>query len=112
MKQVTTRCGLAFTVDQVVLAAGLQTNDRLARSAGLAWNNGIAVQPVTLTTSVDGIHALGDCIAVNGQARRYIEPIGRQVQTLAASIAGLPPVPFQLMRSPLRVKTSSLPLTV
>ena len=112
VKQITTQCGQVFTVDHVVLAAGLQTTQRLARSAGLAWNNGIAVQPVTLATRVDGIHALGDCIAVNGQASRYIEPIGRQVQTLAASILGLPAVPFHQKRVPLRVKTSSLPLTV
>ena len=112
LKQVTTQCGRVFAVDHIVLAAGLQTANRLARSAGLAWDNGIAVQPATLATSVDGIHALGDCIAIDGQASRYIEPIGRQVQTLVASILGLPAVPFQQRRVPLRVKTTSLPLTV
>ena len=29
------------------------------------------------------IHALGDCITVDGQASRYIEPIGRQALTIA-----------------------------
>ena len=77
-KQITTACGRVFDVDHVVLAAGLQTPNRLARSAGLHWNNGIDVQPGTLATNVPGIHALGDCIAIAGQVSRYIEPIGRQ----------------------------------
>ena len=112
LKQVTTQCGKVFAVDHIVVAAGLQTANRLARSAGLAWHNGIDVQPGTLATSVDGIHALGDCIAIGGQASRYIEPIGRQVQTLTANILNLPAVPFHQRRVPLRVKTTSLPLTV
>ena len=110
--QITTQCGQIFIVDHVIVAAGLQTPNRLAKSAGLAWHNGIDVQPETLATSVDGIHALGDCIAINGQVSRYIEPIGRQAQTVAAHICGLDAVPFFQTRVPLRVKTSSLPFTV
>jgi rubredoxin---NAD+ reductase len=111
LKQITTQCGRVFAVNHIVLAAGLQTPGRLARSAGLAWNNGIDVQPGTLSTRIDGIHALGDCVAINGRASRYIEPIGRQVRTLAASILGLPAVPYEETRMPLRVKTSSFSLT-
>lgn len=111
-RQITTQCGQVLTVDHIVVAAGLQTPNRLARSAGLAWNNGIDVQAETLATSVDGIHALGDCIAVEGQVSRYIEPIGRQAHTLAANILGTQAVPYRQTRVPLRVKTSSLPFTV
>lgn len=111
-KQITTASGEVFEVDHIILAAGLQTPNRLATSAGLAWHNGIAVQPGTLATSVPGIHALGDCIAIDGQVSRYIEPIGRQAKTLAATILGLPPAPYQSTRVPLRVKTTSLPFTV
>ena len=110
--QITTACGRVFDVDHVVLAAGLQTPNRLARSAGLRWNNGIDVQPGTLATSVAGIHALGDCIAINGQVGRYIEPISRQAQTLAAGILGQAVTPYHPVRVPLRVKTTSLPFTV
>ena len=78
LKKITTECGQVFTVDHIVLAAGLQTPSRLAESAGLAWDNGIDVQAKTLATNVAGIYALGDCIAINGQVSRYIEPIGRQ----------------------------------
>jgi rubredoxin---NAD+ reductase len=111
-KQITTQCGKVFTVDHIVVAAGLQTPTRLAASAGLAWSNGIDVQPETLATSVPHIHALGDCIAINGQVSRYIEPIGRQAKTVAASILGMAAVPFDQIRVPLRVKTGSLPFTV
>ena len=112
VKLITAGCGKVFTVDHIVVAAGLQTPNRLARSAGLAWNNGIDVQPETLATSVAGIHALGDCIAIAGQVSRYIEPIGRQVKTLAAAIANDLPVPYYRANVPLRIKTSSMPFTV
>ena len=78
----------------------------------MAWHNGIDVQPETLATRVDGIHALGDCISINGEVSRYIEPIGRQAQTVAAHICGLDAVPFHQTPVPLRVKTGSLQFTL
>ena len=113
-KTITTECGQTFTIDHIVIAAGLQTPSRLADSAGLAWHNGIDVQADTLATnvSVAGIYALGDCMAINGQVSRYIEPIGRQAATLAASILGLATKPYHQAQIPLRVKTSSMPFTV
>ena len=111
-KQITTDSGQTLTVDHIILAAGLQTPNQLALSAGLAWNNGIDVQPETLATNVAGIHALGDCIAINGQVSRYIEPIGRQAKTIAASIVGGQPKPYTMSRALLRIKTTSLPFTV
>ncbi len=111
-KQITTACGQVFAVDHIVVAAGLQTPSALATSAGLAWNNGIDVQPGTLATSIPNIHALGDCVAIDGQVSRYIEPIGRQAQTLACTILGEQPMPYKQIRLPTRIKTSSLPFTV
>lgn len=110
--RVTTECGQHFAADQVIVAAGLQTPSRLAQSAGLAWANGIAVDPHTLRTSDARIHALGDCITVNGEASRYIEPIARQAQTIAASLCGCEPVPFEARPAVVRVKTTSMPLTL
>ena len=112
IKTITTECGQQFVVDQIVVAAGLQTPSRLADSAGLAWHNGIDVQAETLATNIPGIYALGDCIAINGQVSRYIEPIGRQAATLAASILGLAAKPYRQAQVPLRVKTSSMPFTI
>ena len=111
-KQIATSSGQTLTVDHIIVAAGLQTSNQLAMSAGLAWNNGIDVHAETLATSVAGIHALGDCIAINGQVSRYIEPIGRQAKTIAASIVGNQPKPYITSRALLRIKTTSLPFTV
>jgi len=112
--------GQALLADQVVAATGLVTPSALAASAGLAWDNGIAVDPQTMQTSVAGIYALGDCISVNGQASRFIEPIVRQARTLSAALvraswAGqdLPlPTPYEARVAMVRVKTRSLPLTL
>ena len=110
--RVTTECGQRFAADQVIAATGLQTPGRLAQGAGLAWRNGIAVAPDTLRTSNPHIHALGDCITIDGQASRYIEPIARQARTIAADICGCTPVPYESKPPTVRVKTTSMPLTL
>ena len=112
VKRITLQSGKIHIVEHIVLAAGLQTPNRLAVSAGLKWNNGIDVQPETLASSVEGIYALGDCISIRGQVSRYIEPIMRQANTLAAQILGQPSTAYLPTRVPLRIKTSSLPFTV
>jgi rubredoxin-NAD+ reductase len=118
---VRTTCGQVIEADQVIAATGLATPSRLAQSANLAWNNGIAVDATTLATSHPNIHALGDCITIDGQASRYIEPIGRQAQTIAAKVVGRRqgttdpgtcPVPYEVRAAVVRVKTTSHPLTL
>ena len=110
--RVDTACGQQIEAAQVIVCSGLQTPPRLARSAGLAWQGGIAVDAATLRTSDPHIHALGDCISVNGQVSRFIEPIARQARTIAAAIAGGEAVPYEHRAAPVRVKTSSQPLTL
>lgn len=110
--RVATACGQHLQADQIIACAGLQTPSRLARSAGLAWQGGIAVDPATLRTSDPHIHALGDCIAVNGQASRFIEPIARQARMIAANITGQQAMPYEHRAAPVRVKTSSHLLTL
>ena len=104
--------GRRFEAAHVIAATGLQTSSRLADSAGLTWNNGIAVDPDTLTTNIADIHALGDCISIGGQTHRYIEPIGRQARLIADRIVGRTPSPYRATRPPIRIKTSSLAFTV
>lgn len=119
-KVLTLADGRRLVVDQVVAATGLATPNRLAASAGLAWNQGIAVDARTLATSHPRIHALGDCITIDGQACRYIEPITRQAATIAAKLAarlqgaGLDacPRPYEAKPAVVRVKTTSCPLTL
>ncbi|MFP8780260.1 FAD-dependent oxidoreductase [Hydrogenophaga sp. RWCD_12] len=110
--RLTTACGQKFAADQVIAAAGLMTPPRLAQSAALAWNQGIAVDAATLQTSNERIHALGDCITIAGQASRYIEPIGRQAHTIAAQICGCDAVPYEAKPAVVRVKTTSHPMTL
>ncbi len=110
--RVTTTTGRRFAADEVVVAAGLHPPPRLAQSAGLDWTHGIAVDADTLQTSVPRIHALGDCISINGQCSRYIEPIARQARTLAAAILGQPAAPYEHRAAVVRVKTTSRPLTL
>ncbi|MDO5625154.1 MAG: FAD-dependent oxidoreductase [Pseudomonadota bacterium] len=109
---VATTCGQALQADQIIVCSGLQTPPRLAQSAGLAWQGGIAVDAATLRTSAPHIHALGDCITVQGQASRFIEPIARQARAIAADIAGGAAMPYEHRAAPVRVKTTSLPLTL
>ncbi|WP_395664719.1 FAD-dependent oxidoreductase [Methylocella sp.] len=89
-RRVDTRCGQTLTVDHVVAATGLVTDDRLARSAGLAFDDGIVVDPATLQSSAKGVYALGDCASVEGAACRFVEPIARQAEAIAHHILARP----------------------
>lgn len=110
--RVTATTGQRFAADEVVVAAGLLPPHRLAQSAGLDWAHGIAVSADTLQTSVPGIHALGDCISIDGQCSRYIEPIARQARTLAAAVLGQHASPYEPRAAVVRVKTTTRPLTL
>ena len=114
---LATRCGLSFEADAVIAATGLATPQRLARSAGLAYDaraGGIAVDAATLATSDPAIHALGDCVAIGGRASRFVEPIARQARALAAALCGAPEPdgPDAARPVALRIKTGSLPITI
>ncbi len=107
--------GRQVDVDQVNGATGLRTPTRLARSAGLVFDTavgGIDVDAQTGATSLPGVYALGDCIAVDGRASRYIEPIARQARGIAAAILGRPLPTAPATETVLRVKTSAMPITV
>ena len=108
---VHTDDGQRFDAEHVVAATGLQTPGRLAQSAGLEWHNGIAVDAVTLRTNLPNIHALGDCISIDGQALRFIEPIGRQAKLIAGHVTGGASLPYVSKRPPVRVKTGSKAFT-
>jgi rubredoxin-NAD+ reductase len=104
--------GAELHPDMIVVAAGLQTPDRLSRSAGLEWDNGIVVNPVSLRTCVPGIYAIGDCASIAGKVSRFIEPIARQALTIASQIHGEILLPYADLPLPVRVKTTSYPITV
>jgi rubredoxin-NAD+ reductase len=110
--RMMTASGQSFVADQVIAAAGLSTPPRLAKSAQLDWDNGIAVDASRMRTSVEAIFALGDCVTIGGQASRFIEPIARQAKTIAAAIAGNGLLPYEVRPGTVRVKTTSMPLTL
>ena len=104
--------GMVLNGDILVSAVGLSTPSRLAAQAGLTWNNGVSVDAQTLSTGVDHVHALGDCISIEGKAHRFIEPIRRQASLVAARVCGAAIPAYDAACPPIRVKTSSLPLTL
>lgn len=109
---LTLQDGNELTGDALVSAVGLQTPSALAQSLGLQWSDGIALDPQTLLTNVPHVHALGDCVSLNGRAQRYIEPIHRQARVLAARLCGAAVPAYESMPPVVRVKTSSMPLTL
>ena len=99
-------------VDLVIAATGLATPGRLATQAGLRLGSGIELDPETFDTGVPHVHAVGDCVSIAGRPQRYIEPIARQARAVALRIVGQP-VPRVPWRAPsIRVKTTSLPMTL
>ncbi|BEH16699.1 MAG: rubredoxin [Alteromonadaceae bacterium] len=110
-KTVLLANGETLTVDQVIAATGLKTDNRLARQAGLAFNGGIEVDQ-ELRSSDPWIHALGDCISLNGEPCRFIEPIQHQARTIAAAVLGVEAPAYEHRPPVVRLKTRSLPLVL
>jgi rubredoxin-NAD+ reductase len=113
-RQVQLQDGRVLDADQVIAATGLRAPTRLAASAGLAFDmaaGGVAVDSHG-ATSVPGVFALGDCAAMEGRASRFIEPIARQADAIAAAVLGAPGAGCVSRAPTVRVKTSSLPISV
>ncbi|MFG1397820.1 FAD-dependent oxidoreductase [Roseixanthobacter pseudopolyaromaticivorans] len=98
--------------DILVAATGLATASRLARSAGLAFQRGIAVDPSSLRTSVAGISALGDCVSIDGAPCRFIEPISKQAEAIAHDLLGLPHAGYAHTAPVIRLKSRALPVAL
>lgn len=94
-------------VDAVVTAIGLKVDERLAKSAGLHYDNGIAVDPQTLQTSASNIYALGDCISLSGLPCRFIAPIVKQAKTIASQMVGESLIPYNHEVPTVRLKVQS-----
>ena len=97
--------------DLALAATGLRTEARLARTANLTFDNGFAVDPLTMRTSDAAIYALGDCASFSGKTYRFIEPIHRQAVVVAAALLEQPSAGFALRDVPVRLKPRSMPLT-
>jgi rubredoxin-NAD+ reductase len=109
---VHTQLGEALHVDLVLCATGLGTEPRLARVGGLRFERGIVVDPRTLQTSAADIYALGDCISIEGEPCRFIEPIAAQAEAIAHAVLGRDHAGYRHTPPVLRVKTRSLPIVM
>lgn len=87
--------GAIYPADLVLVGIGVVPNIELARHAGLAVANGIAVNDY-LQTDDENIYAIGDCAehpCVYARARIRLESVqnaAEQAQYVAAAIAGRP----------------------
>ena len=104
--------GSTHEADVVIAAIGLATDTRLANSAGLAFDRGIAVDEATLVTSIASIYAAGDCISIAGKPCRFIEPIARQADAISRAIAEEPGEATRHKAPLIRLKTRSAPMTL
>ena len=111
-KRVDFLDGSAIEVDLVLAATGLATDRRLVAAAGLAFDNGIAVDPATLRTSAPNIYALGDCASIGGTACRFIEPIARQADVIAHAVLGRDHFGYSHEPPTIRLKNRSTPIVL
>ena len=109
---ITLADGTSLAAATVIAATGLAAPSRLVRSAGLAFDHGIEVDPTTLRTSGPDIFALGDCISIEGRACRFIEPIGRQAAVIAHTILGRVHPGYAHAAPVIRLKTRSAPIAL
>ncbi|GIL03418.1 MAG: pyridine nucleotide-disulfide oxidoreductase [Alphaproteobacteria bacterium] len=83
--------GVALDIDFVLVGIGIAPNTALAEAAGLAIDNGIAVD-LSCRTSDERIHAAGDCASFEFGGRRIrLESVQNaidQAEAAAAAIAG------------------------
>jgi nitrite reductase (NADH) large subunit len=79
--------GRVLPASLVVVAVGVRPATALAQAAGLAVDRGIVVDDA-LTTSVRGIHGIGECVAHRGTVYGLVEPGYAQAEVLARRMAG------------------------
>lgn len=111
-RQLTLSDGRVFEADVVLAATGLMVESRVLQSAGLVLDKGIVVDPATLQTSAADVYALGDCISLDGQPCRFIEPIAGQARAIAAAIAGQDDPGYQHQAPVIRLKSRAMPVVI
>jgi nitrite reductase (NADH) large subunit len=87
VEAVELKDGSIIPAEAVVMAVGIRPSTELARAAGLKVNRGIVVDD-HLETSVNGIHAIGECAEHRGSCYGLVEPGYEQAQVLARRLAG------------------------
>ncbi|MGR3496234.1 rubredoxin [Citreimonas sp.] len=105
--------GRVLSADRVVAATGLALDTRFLRNAGLDVSPaGITVESRTLSTGIEGIYGLGDCVAIDGAPCRFIEPIPKQAEIIARDIVGVEHSGYRHRAPIIRLKSVEVPLTI
>ncbi len=78
--------GETIPAELVVMAAGIQPNAELARSAGLHCNRGVVVDD-TMQTFDPRIYAVGECAEHRGTAYGIVAPLFEQAKVCATHLA-------------------------
>ncbi len=108
--EITLSDGEVLEADLVLSAIGLRPDTGLAREAGLACGRGIIVDAL-LQTSAPHVHALGDCIEMDGQVLPFVMPIMHGARALARTLTGEPSA-VRYPPMPVVVKTPACPLVL
>ncbi len=89
VERVVLADGQELPADLVVVAAGIQPDVVLARTAGLEVDRGVLVDD-ELRTSAAGVRAVGECVEHRGTVYGLWSPLQEQARVLGASLAGQP----------------------
>jgi nitrite reductase (NADH) large subunit len=100
--------GTSLEADMIVCAVGIRPNADLAKAAGLAVNRGI-ITDNSMTASLAGFHAIGECAEHGGVAYGLVEPAYAQAEALTQHLAGEAGV-FTGMVLATNLKVSGLPV--
>lgn len=99
--------------DHIIASTGLKLDERLPKRANLSYlPQGIVVNENTLQTSDPAIFAIGDCIAIGGQACRFVAPLREQATAIAHQILGLEHGGYQHKTPIVRLKNKSISVSI
>ena len=99
--------GVRLPARLVVLAAGIDPECGLARSAGIRCARAIVVD-AQLRTSADEVYALGECCEFDGRTVGLVAPVWRQAAVLADILTGHPTAAYAHAESPIALKVSGI----
>ncbi|MGD8429432.1 MAG: FAD-dependent oxidoreductase [Ectothiorhodospiraceae bacterium] len=107
---LTLGCGTRLEADIVLSAVGLTPRTDLAANADVDVGRGIRVD-AHLRTTDPAIHAIGDCVEIDGRLLPFIAPINHAARVVADNALGTTAaVDFPPM--PVAVKTPAHPVSV
>lgn len=105
------RDGRSWSGDLVVSALGLEGPLLPPGLEAVACSQGVAVD-AQLRTALDHVHALGDCVCIEGRTHRTIQPILKQAEVLAARLAGQAEPQVDDWAVPIRFKAGAASMTL